>query len=104
MYQKPKGNKTGDFLDKHIFIRNALFSMSNFHINQSPPTQCNFSVQWRPKLKNNINLSVRHPLNIYILAKYIVMKILPIKIVTVQNESDSNILPYAVYLCTEVAL
>jgi len=27
MYQKPKGNTTGDFLDKHIFIRDTLFSI-----------------------------------------------------------------------------
>jgi uncharacterized paraquat-inducible protein A len=35
---------------------------------------------------------------------YIVINILPIKIMTVQNESDSNIILHAVYLYTEVAL
>ena len=32
------------------------------------------------------------------------MNVLPIKIVTVQNESVGNILLYAIYLYTEVAL
>jgi hypothetical protein len=88
MYQKPKENKTSDFSHQ---------SMSHPHPNVI------FLYSEGPSLQIT-NLSVRHQLNIQILAKHIVTNILPIKVMTVQNESDSSILLYATYLFTEVAL